>query len=160
MVQYPEFQINYDQYKKFEADRYYLPMDQLFFDNDIIGVQHVPGYPEGITPIWRNGFIAPIKWPAHLESKVESVVIPKESIIYRIVLFYNPRTTQLGGLQFFDPNDKLILKAGNTHPDAKTHETILREGLKILGAKSRLWDSASSALCFDFLFVVGYIADL
>ena len=101
---------------------------------------HIPGFPDGITPIWRNGYISPVQWPPHLESKVEAARIPRESIIYRIVFFYNPKSTQLGGLQFFDPNGKLLLKAGNTHPDAKTHEIIVKDGTKLIGAKAKLKD--------------------
>jgi len=89
---------------------------------------HVPGFPDGITPIWRNGFVSAVEWPSHLKSKVEATRIPKESIIYKVILFYNPKSTQLGGLQFIDANGKLLLKAGNTHVDAKTHEIILKSG--------------------------------
>ena len=65
MPQYAEFYTNYQAYKKYEADTFFLPLDQLFYDNDIVGVQHVPGFPDGLVPIWRNGYIPPITWPKH-----------------------------------------------------------------------------------------------
>jgi len=74
-------------------------------------------------------------------------------------MFYNPRSTQLGGLHFYDPNGKLLLKAGNTHVDAKTHEIILKNGSKLIGAKAKLRDITSEATCFDFLFVIGSIQE-
>lgn len=59
---------------------------------------HVDGFPDGITPVWRNGFTAVVEWPPHLKSKVEVSLIPQDSIIYRVIMFYNPKSTQLGGL--------------------------------------------------------------
>jgi hypothetical protein len=159
MVQYAEFLTNYEAYKKYEADRFYLAWDQLFYDNDIVGLQHIPGFPDGITPIWRNGYIAPVEWPSHLQANVEQTRIPGGSIIYKVIMFYNQRGTQLGGVQFFDPNGKMLLKAGNTHADAKTHEIILKNGQRLIGAKAKLRDASSEATCFDFLFVIGQIQE-
>ena len=38
MVRYPEFLMHYNDYRQYQADKFYLPWDQLSFDNDIVGL--------------------------------------------------------------------------------------------------------------------------
>ena len=103
MVRYPEFLMQYNEYRQYQADKFYLPWDQLSFDNDIVGLQHVPGCECGIAPIFRNGQVAQVVWDDVAKGVgVKSSYIPVESIIYRVVIYYFIKNTALFGIEFFD----------------------------------------------------------
>lgn len=80
-----------------------MPWDQLSFENDIVGLQHVPGCECGVSPIFRNGTIAPVVWDNVANGVgVKSSYIPVESIIQRVVIYYFVKNTALFGVEMFD----------------------------------------------------------
>jgi hypothetical protein len=83
--------------------------------------------------------------------------MPVGSIVSKVHIYYFKPTSYLYGIVFFDSANKLLLTAGDSDPDPEylaVHEIILRDGDKLIGAKSRMKDPSESAECYDFRFVV------
>ncbi len=83
--------------------------------------------------------------------------IPHGSIVRRVKIFYFKPTSYLYGVVFYDSENKVILRAGDTDPDPEylaVHEIILGVGDRLVGAKSRMKDTRESAECYDFRFLV------
>lgn len=153
MVRYPEFLMNYDEFRRYQADKFYVPWDQLSFENDIVGLQHVPGCECGVAPIFRNGMIAPVMWDdIATGTGIKESYIPVDSIIYRVVIFYFKRNTALFGMEFFDENGQLLLQAGcvEPDPDLHQHEIVLEPGDRLIGARSKMHNALKRACCYDF----------
>lgn len=59
----PEFINKYNKYRFYQANWFYnLELDQVSFDNFIIGFQHVAGKAAGINPLFRDGSAAEMFW--------------------------------------------------------------------------------------------------
>jgi hypothetical protein len=73
------------------------------------------------------------------------------SIIHRVEIEYDKKTTQLCRLEFYDVNKKIIMVCGMQSSNQTGRQTVIIEnGQKIIGAASKFKSKNEGAMCYDF----------
>jgi len=105
-----EFYSRIEQVPNAKGETPFLYHENLDYENEVIGVQHVIGRPSGVALIFKNQYVSNVNWSdgAHFQG-INDSILPRGCIVSKVVMHYERSSLQLYGLRFIDQNGNIVI---------------------------------------------------